>query len=98
MKRCTHKATSLSRSVCAETAASPWGKQITTSQFRKMADSQHDGRSEIKNMSNSVFEHMTVQAYHEMRQERGLVLEKEKLPGRLHTRVQRLGQKAERTY
>ena len=76
MKWCTHKATSLSRSDCAENAASPSKNQITTSQFRKMADSQRDGSSEIKNMSNSMFEHVTKQAHHEMRQDGGLVFEK----------------------
>ena len=39
-----------------------------------MRDCQHDEKSQTKNLSNSVFEHMAVEPFHKMTEEEGLEL------------------------
>ena len=56
-------------------------KQVTVTQCRRMRDSQHDEKSQVKKqkLSNSMFEHMTEEALHKPRKERGLKLQKHKV-------------------
>ena len=49
------------------------GTQSTISPLRRMKSCQHDEESQIKKLSNSMFEHMVAEAFHKMRKE--IVLE-----------------------
>ena len=55
-----------SRSACAENVFT---------EHKEMRDSQYDGKSEIEKLSTSMFEHVTIQDFCQVRKERGLVLQ-----------------------
>ena len=70
----TCKTVCQSPSACAENALpNTRRKHITVSLLRKMRDSQHDGKSEIDKLSNSMFDHMAAQPFHTLREEREAV-------------------------
>ena len=77
---CTRDGAVITVSVCWKCHSKyTGGNEVSVSQFIMMRDSQYDCKSEVNSLPNSMFDHMVVETFPKLREERGLVLPKSKI-------------------